>query len=249
MRVPLVAANWKMNGSRASIDALLTGLITGIAGTHSEVVVCPPFVFLAHARKIIQNGAILLGAQNINASSSGAFTGEVSAAMVKEFGCRYVIVGHSERRTLYGESDAVVAEKFKACLAADVMPILCVGETLQERDGNMTEEVIAAQLKAVMHSVGIDGFRQALIAYEPIWAIGTGVSATAAQAEEVHRFIRTQLSAADSGIAEQIRILYGGSVKADNAAELFRQENVDGALVGGASLDAREFTNICCSAG
>lgn len=249
MRVPLVAANWKMNGSRASIDALLAGLITGIAGTQSEVVVCPPFVFLAHARKIIRNGTILLGAQNINASSSGAFTGEVSAAMVKEFGCRYVIVGHSERRTLYGESDAVVSEKFKACLAADVIPILCVGETLQERDGKMTEEVITAQLKAVLNSVGIDGFRQALIAYEPIWAIGTGVSATAAQAEEVHRLIRTQLSAADSGVAQQIRILYGGSVKADNAAELFRQENVDGALVGGASLDAQEFTNICRSAG
>lgn len=249
MRVPLVAANWKMNGTRASIDALLTGLITGIAGTQSQVVVCPPFVFLAHVRKIIQNGTILLGAQNINASFSGAFTGEVSAAMVKESGCRYVIVGHSERRTLYGESDAVVAEKFKACLAADVIPILCVGETLQERDGKMTEEVITAQLKAVLDSVGIDGFRQALIAYEPIWAIGTGVSASAAQAEEVHRLIRTQLSAADSGVAQQIRILYGGSVKADNAAELFRQENVDGALVGGASLDAQEFTNICRSAG
>lgn len=238
-----------MNGSRASIDALLAGLITGIAGTQSEVVVCPPFVFLAHVRKIIQNGTISLGAQNINASSGGAFTGEVSAAMVKEFGCRYVIVGHSERRTLYGESDAVVAEKFKACLAADVIPILCVGETLQERDGKMTEEVITAQLKAVLNSVGIDGFRQALIAYEPIWAIGTSVSATAAQAEEVHRLIRSQLSAADSGVAQQIRILYGGSVKADNAAELFRQENVDGALVGGASLDAQEFTNICRSAG
>ena len=249
MRVSLVAANWKMNGSRASIGELLAGLVAGLGGIPSDVVICPPFVYLAEVQNAIRDGAILLGAQNVNANPDGAFTGEVSADMVKEFGCEYAIVGHSERRSYYGETDAVVTEKFKACLTAGLMPILCVGETLQERDGKMTEEVVTRQLSAVLDSVGIDGFRQAAIAYEPVWAIGTGVSATAVQAEEVHRIIRTKLAADDRRIAEQIRILYGGSVKADNAAELFRQQNVDGALVGGASLDSREFINICRSAG
>ena len=238
-----------MNGSRASIDELLTELVAGVAGIETEVVVCPPYVFLAQVQKVVSNATILLGVQNINANASGAFTGEVSAAMVAEFGCTYAIVGHSERRTHYGESDAVVMEKFKACLTANLTPILCVGETLEEREGKMTEEVVTTQLQAVLNAVGVDGFRQALIAYEPIWAIGTGVSATAVQAEEVHRIIRNQFSAADSRVAEEIRILYGGSVKAANAAELFQQENVDGALVGGASLDVEEFINICRSAG
>jgi|TARA_Y100000310_G_scaffold269721_1_gene283102 triosephosphate isomerase len=238
-----------MNGSAASIDQLLGAIAAGVEGIQSEVVVCPPFVFLAQVQEAIRNGAMLLGVQNINANPGGAFTGEVSTEMVAEFGCRFAIVGHSERRSYYGESDAVVAEKFKACLSANLTPILCVGETLEERDEEMTEQVVSRQLEAVLNAVGIDGFRQALIAYEPIWAIGTGVSATAAQAEEVHRVIRGQLSAKDSEVAEQIRILYGGSVKAANAAELFGQENVDGALVGGASLDAEEFTDICRSAG
>jgi len=249
MRVPLVAANWKMNGTRASIDKLLAGFVDEVEGIKSEVVVCPPFVYLAQVQEAIQNSAVLLGVQNVNANPSGAFTGEISAEMVVESGCRYAIVGHSERRTHYGETDAVVAEKLTACLAANLIPILCVGETPEERDGEMTEEVVTGQVAAVLNSVGIEGISHAVIAYEPIWAIGTGISATAAQAEEVHRIIRTKLSAADSRVAEQIRILYGGSVKAANAAELFGQENIDGALVGGASLDAGEFINICRSAG
>lgn len=247
MRVPLVAANWKMNGSRASVDEWLAG--AEFEGLKSEVVVCPPFVFLAQVQKVSRDGAISLGVQNINSNPDGAFTGEISAAMAADFDCRYAIVGHSERRAQCGETDAVVTEKFETCLTARLIPILCVGETLEQRDGKMTEEVVTNQIQAVLNAVGIDGFRDAVIAYEPIWAIGTGLSATAAQAEEVHRMIRSMLSAEGNEVAEQIRILYGGSVKASNAADLFRQENVDGALVGGASLDAQEFVNICRSAG
>jgi triosephosphate isomerase len=234
MRERLVAGNWKMHGSRESNRVLLDA----IAAADVACAVCVPFPYLAQAAERLKGTRIALGAQTLSEHAQGAFTGEVSAAMLAEFGCRYVLVGHSERRHLFGETDAQVAAKFAAARGAGITPILCVGETLQERDGGRTQDVVARQLDAVLARGGIG---EAVVAYEPVWAIGTGRTASPEQAQEVHAFLRRKLSA-------QTRILYGGSVKADNAAAIFAMPDVDGGLIGGASLAARDFIAICRAA-
>jgi triosephosphate isomerase len=249
MRVPLVAGNWKMNGSRASARELLAGVKAGAAEMlRAEVAVCPPFVFLPMAQADLDGTSIRWGAQNLSAETSGAFTGEVAASMLKDFGCRYVIVGHSERRTLYGEDDATVAKKFAVARAAGLVPILCVGETLDEREGGVTEEVVARQLDAVVALGGIDALASGVIAYEPVWAIGTGATATPDQAQDVHAFIRARVAGNDATVAAGLRILYGGSMKPDNAAELVAKPDIDGGLIGGASLKTSDFLAICKAA-
>lgn len=249
MRRPLVAGNWKMHGSRAEAAQLLDELIhQQSAALTAEVAVCPPFVYLPDAARRLKESNIALGGQNVCAEPVGAFTGEVSAAMLKDVGCRYVIVGHSERRALFHEDDKLVARKFMAVQSQKLIPILCVGETLEQRERGETEAVVARQLDAVVAVAGIAAFADAVIAYEPVWAIGTGKNATPEQAQAVHAFIRGRIAARDAKIAAELRILYGGSVKAANAAELFEMPDVDGGLVGGASLRGDEFGKICAAA-
>ena len=249
MRRKLVAGNWKMNGSKASIKELLDGIKQGIADvTDADVAVCVPFVYLGEVESQLNGTPIAWGAQNMSDQPSGAFTGEISSSMLNDFGCSYVIVGHSERRTLYGEDDAVVASKFAAIRAAGMTPILCVGETLEEREKGITEDVVARQLDAVIDAEGIGAIGDAVIAYEPVWAIGTGKTATPEQAQEVHDFIRKRLASQDSTVAEKTRILYGGSMNASNAAELLAKPDIDGGLIGGASLKADDFLTICRAA-
>jgi triosephosphate isomerase (TIM) len=246
MRRKLVIGNWKMHGSHAANAQLLGGLQA--AGPWvAEVAVCPPFPYLAEVALSLQGGAIAWGAQDCSAHESGAHTGEVSAAMLAEFGCRYVIVGHSERRAGHAESDQLVADKAKAALAHRLTPVVCVGETLEEHDAGRTADVVKRQMSAVIHTVGHCS-SQIVVAYEPVWAIGTGKTATPAQAQAVHALLRAQLHAATAH-AGDMRILYGGSVKADNAAELFAQDDIDGGLIGGASLKATDFAAICRAAG
>ena len=213
-----------------------------------EMAVCPPYPYLGQAQLALQGSPLALGAQSLSEHASGAFTGEVSAAMLLEFGCRYVLVGHSERRALFGETDVVVAAKFAAAQKAGLVPVLCVGETLDERNAGQTALVIARQLSAVLDRVGVAAMASAVVAYEPVWAIGTGVTASPAQAQEVHAAIRAQVAALDAGIAEDLRILYGGSVKPQNAKELFGQADIDGGLIGGAALVADDFLAICLAA-
>jgi triosephosphate isomerase len=246
MRHKLVVGNWKMHGDKAAIVELLTNLRRTLPQPKSRVAVCPPFVYLDTVRQQLEGGTIELGAQNLSAEIKGAFTGEVAAEMLKDCGCRYVIVGHSERRQLYQESDALVATKVAAALRAGLTPILCVGETLKQREAGSTLSVIEAQLGAVFTQLGT-AIEQTVVAYEPVWAIGTGQTATPEQAQKVHAFIRRLLAAATPK-ADEITILYGGSVKADNAATLFAQPDIDGGLVGGASLNAEEFAAICRAA-
>ena len=249
MRQPLVAGNWKLNGSKASIKDLVEGIMGGISAvTSAEVAVCPPFVYLPMVAELLRESAISWGSQNVCEHNSGAFTGEISAPMLKEFGCKYAIIGHSERRSIYGESDFLIGEKFVAAGKGPV-PVLCVGELLEERQTDKTEEVVARQLDAVIRAAGIDAFADAVIAYEPVWAIGTGMTATPEQAQDVHAFIRQRIAGHNTAIADKIQILYGGSVKPDNAAELFAKEDIDGGLIGGASLDADSFLGICRAAG
>ena len=246
MRRPFVAGNWKMNGSAASNKALLDSIKAGLAAvTSTEVAVCPPFVYLRDVAEQLQGTTVALGAQNLSEQSAGAYTGEISAAMLLDMDCRYVIVGHSERRAIYGESDALVAKKFAAARKAGLIPILCVGELLEEREAGTTEQVIARQLDAVLALEGIAAFAQAVVAYEPVWAIGTGKTASPDQAQAVHAFIRNKLAAQDATIADKLRILYGGSVKASNAVELFGMADIDGGLIGGAALQADEVLAIC----
>jgi triosephosphate isomerase len=248
-RQPLVAANWKMNGSLDTIRPLMGKLIEGIrADVKAEIVICPPFVYLAEVASLLGRSGMVLGAQNLARHDSGAYTGEISAAMLLDYQCRYVIVGHSERRTLYGETDVLVAEKFAQANKAGLTPILCVGEYLEEREAGDTDNVIARQLDAVISKCSIESFDQAVIAYEPVWAIGTGRTATPEQAQEVHAFIRLRLARHDERIADNVRILYGGSVRATNAEELFTMADIDGGLIGGASLDANDFLTICRAA-
>ena len=250
MRKLLVAGNWKMHGSRAETRALIEGLITALGdGETSEVAVCPSYVYLQDASAALRDSEIRLGAQNLAIETSGAYTGEIAGPMLKDVGCHYVIVGHSERRSLYGEDDAVVAAKFRSAQRDGLVPILCVGESLQERETGVTEEVIERQLRAVLDSAGIQSFSRAVIAYEPVWAIGTGHTATPEQAQAVHAFIRGILTHEDDTIGNSVRILYGGSVKPSNARDLFSMPDVDGGLVGGASLDAEGFAEICRAAG
>ena len=245
-RQPLVAANWKMNGTLASmaplVDAIKAGLNTEL---NMEVAICAPYVYVPELNHRLQGTGIAVGAQNVSEHEAGAYTGEISTAMLHDFDCRYIIVGHSERRNLYAESDALVAEKFARTQTAAMVPILCLGEQLAEREAGITEEVVARQLDAVIDKVGIAAFKQAVIAYEPVWAIGTGKTASKEQAQEVHAFIRQRLAQQNSTIAAAIRVLYGGSVKADNANELFSMADVDGGLIGGASLKAEDFLAIC----
>jgi len=250
MRRPLVAGNWKMNGSRERVRALVDGIQAGIGSVErAEVAVCPPFVYIPQVAEQLAGSPIALGAQNVcDHAEEGAYTGEIAGSMLAELGCRYVIVGHSERRNLYGESDALVARRFAAARKAGLVPILCVGELLEERERGVTEAVVARQLDAVLELEGVEAFREAVIAYEPVWAIGTGHTATPEQAQEVHAFIRARLAERDAGVAEVARILYGGSVKGSNAADLFAQPDIDGGLIGGASLKADEFLTICRAA-
>jgi triosephosphate isomerase len=234
-RAKLVAGNWKMNGSRASNQALLDALLAGIVGLAGvDCAVCVPFPYFGEVGERLRGTSIAWGAQNMSEHPRGAYTGEVSAAMLVEFACRYVLVGHSERRQLYGETDVQVAAKFAAAQSAGLTPILCVGETLQEREGGRTEEVVGRQLDAVLSKVNFGG---AVLAYEPVWAIGTGRNATPEQAQDVHAFLRRKTG-------NEVSILYGGSVKAQNAAAIFAMKDVDGGLIGGASLVAQDFLAI-----
>jgi triosephosphate isomerase len=250
MRKPLVAGNWKMHGTRSENAALLDQLLDRLPeALAADVMVCPPFVYLQETARRLKDTGVDLGAQSLCAEPLGAFTGEVSGAMLRDVGCGFAIVGHSERRQIYGENDALVARKFVAAQAAGLVPVLCVGETLDERERGDTTEVVARQLDAVLAVTGVAALRSAVIAYEPVWAIGTGRTATPEQAQEVHAMIRTRIAAADARIADEVRILYGGSVKASNARELFAMPDIDGGLVGGASLKAEEFAQICAAAG
>jgi len=249
LRRPLVAGNWKMHGNRAEAERLVGALIArGAAAGTAEVVLCPPFVHLADVGRQLAGSRITLGAQDVCAEEPGAHTGEIAASMLADLGCRYVIVGHSERRALYGEGDALVARKFQAAQRHGLVPVLCVGETLAERERGATREVVLRQLDAVLSNAGADAFAAAVVAYEPVWAIGTGRTATPGQAQEVHALIRVRMAEKDARIAASLRVLYGGSVKADNAGLLFAMPDVDGGLIGGASLKAEEFTAICRAA-
>ncbi|HHC71535.1 MAG TPA: triose-phosphate isomerase [Thiotrichales bacterium] len=250
MRNRLVAGNWKMNGSLESVRALTRGILEGLDQVgDAGVAVCPPAIFIPEVAALTSGSALAVGGQNVCDQDSGAFTGEIAGSMLKEFGCRYAIVGHSERRNLYGETDDLVAQRFVAARRNGLTPILCVGELLEEREAGDTEKVVARQLDAVLAVTGIEGFRDAVVAYEPVWAIGTGKTATPEQAQEVHAFIRNKLSEVDSAIADALTIQYGGSVKASNAEELFSMPDIDGGLIGGASLQADEFLAICRAAG
>jgi triosephosphate isomerase len=245
MRTPLVAGNWKMNGSRASVAKLMQGVIAGardVAG--AELLVCPPFVYLSQVEAFTASSPVMLGAQNLYVEPAGAYTGEISGPMLADAGCRYVIVGHSERRSMMGESDEVVATKFAAAQEHGLVPILCVGERLEDRRADNTLAVIRRQFSAVADAVGIDAFASAVVAYEPVWAIGTGETATPDQAQEVHAALRGMAASRSAKIASGLRLLYGGSCNAANAADLFAMPDIDGGLIGGASLKADDFIAI-----
>ena len=250
MRRPFVAGNWKMNGSREHARALVAGVCEGARVLPDvDVGVCPPFVYIADAGAVIGSGTVRMGGQSCAGTEHGAFTGEVSATMLADVGCSFVLVGHSERRTLYGEGDAEVAEKAGLALAAGLSPVVCVGETLAEREAGQTETAVARQLDAVIDCLDCDALARIVIAYEPVWAIGTGRTATPTQANAVHAFLRERVAAREPDVAAGLRILYGGSVKPGNAARMFAEPDVDGGLVGGASLDAGQFIDICRAAG
>lgn len=248
MRGKIVIGNWKMNGSLASNEILLRGVIAGLASSTAQVAVCVPFPYLSQVQSILQHTPVTWGAQSLSQHASGAYTGEVSAAMLGDFACRYVLVGHSERRSLYAEGNQLVAEKFKVALAAGLIPVLCVGETLQERDAGEAETVVAEQLDAVIGLVGINALASSIVAYEPVWAIGTGRNATPEQAQAMHEFIRRRIASKDAGVAAGLQVLYGGSVKAGNAQALFNMPDIDGGLVGGAALVLDEFIAVCKAA-
>ncbi len=237
-----------MHGNLVDNEALLAGILAGMSDVTADVAVCVPYPYLAQAKAKLAGSRVAWGAQNVSQHAKGAYTGEVSAGMLNDFECRYVIVGHSERRALYGESDELVAEKYAAAQTAGLVPILCVGETLQEREAGITEDVVARQLDAVLNKSGVISLANAVIAYEPVWAIGTGRTATPEQAQAVHAFIRAKIRALDAEVAGNLIIQYGGSVKGGNATELFSQPDIDGGLIGGASLSAEEFLAICKAA-
>ena len=249
MRQPMVAGNWKMNGSSESNKLLIDGIKQGLGEVKkAQVVVCPPSVYMGQVKDLVDGTDIMLGVQNVSEQVSGAYTGEISVSMIGDFNCNYAILGHSERRSLYGETDELVAKKFAAVKEAHLVPIFCVGELLEEREANQTEDVVARQIDAVIDLVGISGFKDVVIAYEPVWAIGTGKTASPQQAQDVHAFIRQRLAKHDAEIAQQTRILYGGSVKPSNAKEIFNMPDIDGGLIGGASLQAEDFLAICTAA-
>ena len=243
MRSKLVAGNWKMHGDFAR-NAELLGELAAVDASAAQMVVIPPFPYLAQCRDLLGRGCVGLGAQDVSEHASGAYTGDVSASMLSDVGCGYVLVGHSERRSMHGESDDLVARKAIASSDAGLVPIICVGESLQERESGQTRSVVERQLIAIISVAGLGVLRKSIIAYEPVWAIGTGRTATPEQAQDVHAFIRGLVASRDMECAASIGILYGGSVKASNAADLFAMPDVDGGLVGGASLVAREFLEI-----
>ncbi|HQS58385.1 MAG: triose-phosphate isomerase [Gallionellales bacterium 35-53-114] len=246
MRRKLVVGNWKMFGRLARNQALLEGVAAGVRDLrNTDCAVCVPYPYLAQAQALLQGSNVAWGAQNMSHHEEGAYTGEVAAGMLVEFGCKYVILGHSERRGLYHESDETVAMKFDAALKAGLQPILCVGETLAEREAGITEEIVARQLDEVVNRAGVKALEKAVVAYEPVWAIGTGKTASPDQAQAVHAFIRQRVAKLDGQVAQGLCILYGGSVKAANAAELFSMADIDGGLIGGASLVAEDFVAIC----
>lgn len=249
MRRKIAAGNWKMNGTLASVAELLDGLLPAVASnTVADILLFPPFVHLAATRERLAGSPARLGAQNLSTHEKGAHTGEVSGPMLRDAGCEFVLVGHSERRAMYGETNEVVADKFAAAQAAGLVPVLCVGETLEERESGITETVTGDQLDAVIDRCGVAALAQSILAYEPVWAIGTGKTATPQQAQDVHAFLRARIADKDANIAGSLRVLYGGSVNGGNANELFSQPDVDGGLVGGASLDATSFAQICDAA-
>jgi triosephosphate isomerase len=250
MRKPLVAGNWKMNGNHRSNIELLGGIVAGAGDVKvAEMAVCPPAVYLAQVADALRGTDIVWGAQNLSEYAPGAYTGEIAAEMLVDFECRYVILGHSERRHVFGEKDAVVAKKFVMAQQHGLRPILCVGELLEERESGHTEAVVARQLDVVLELAGVVALKEAVIAYEPVWAIGTGKTASPEQAQQVHRFIRQRIAEENEAVAENVQILYGGSVKGSNAAELFAMADIDGGLIGGAALQAEEFLAIAKAAG
>ncbi|MDB0021836.1 triose-phosphate isomerase [Candidatus Pseudothioglobus singularis] len=245
MRKTIVAGNWKMNASKDSVESLVTDILSGASDVSAEIIVCAPFPYLSQVEVLIEGSNLMLGAQNLNLNASGAFTGEVSAEMIKDFGANHVIVGHSERRSLYGETNKIVAEKTKAAIDSGLTPILCLGESLDQRESGKTEPVVSEQLNKVIKMVGIEAFNNIIVAYEPVWAIGTGMTATPEQAQAVHKFIRDLLASSSQDIAHKTAILYGGSMNASNAVELISCADIDGGLIGGAALKAEDFLQIC----
>ena len=245
MRKTIVAGNWKMNASKDSVESLVTDILSGASDVSTDIIVCAPFPYLSQVEVLIEGSNLMLGAQNLNVNASGAFTGEVSAEMIKDFGANHVIVGHSERRSLYGETSEIVAEKTKAAIDSGLTPILCLGESLDQRESGKTESVVSEQLNKVIKMVGIEAFNNIIIAYEPVWAIGTGMTATPEQAQAVHKFIRDLLASSSQDIAHKTAILYGGSMNASNAVELISCADIDGGLIGGAALKAEDFLQIC----
>jgi len=250
MRKPLVAGNWKMNGSIDSVKALIEGIKAGVGEVkNTSVAVCAPAIFIPQAQAGLQGSAVAWGGQDLSVHASGAYTGETAASMLLDFGCKYVIVGHSERRSYHGETDELVADKLEAARKAGLVPIFCIGETLDEREQGITEQVVARQISAVINKYGVAALSDSVIAYEPVWAIGTGRTATPEQAQEVHAFIRGLVAKESIEVAGRILILYGGSMKPDNAAELMAKPDIDGGLIGGASLKASDFLAICTAGG
>ena len=245
MRQVIVAGNWKMNASKEMVNSLVLEIISGMHDVSSKVIACVPFPYLDQAEALTKGSQLSIGAQNLNVNDSGAFTGEISAEMIKDFDVNYVIVGHSERRSLYGETDDIVAEKVEVALKNGLTPLFCIGELLSDRESGNTEAVVGRQVEAVIDRVGIEAFRDIIVAYEPVWAIGTGVTATPIQAQETHAFIRSILAQHDSNIAQSTPILYGGSMNPGNAKELIGCADIDGGLIGGASLQAESFLQIC----
>ncbi|MCG7599442.1 triose-phosphate isomerase [Halomonas sp. McH1-25] len=249
MRMPLIVGNWKMNGSLELVEQFGTAFAETGLPSSVEVALIPPAPYLAAMQAALAGTPVALGAQTLSPEPKGAHTGEISAAMLDEFDVRYVLVGHSERRSMYHEDDAAVLARAKAALAAGLVPVLCVGETLEQREAGQTEAVVLGQLEAVFDGLDDEQRKRLVVAYEPVWAIGTGRTATPSQAQEVHAAIRARLGEYDGDLAEKLRLLYGGSMKADNAAELLAEPDIDGGLIGGASLKTNEFLAICQSAG
>ena len=245
MRKTLVAGNWKLNGSKESVKELLGGILAGMPEAKTDVAVCAPYIYIPLVQEILSGTEVAYGSESISEHDSGAYTGEISGPMLNDFACHYAIVGHSERRTIFAEQDADTANKFAAARKHGLKPILCVGELLEEREQGITEEVVARQLDAVIELEGVEALADGVIAYEPVWAIGTGMTASPQQAQDVHAFIRGKIAALNANVAEKVQILYGGSVNGGNADELFAMADIDGGLIGGASLKAEDFLAIC----
>ena len=249
MRQILVAGNWKMNGSRESIRSLLDGVTGGMGDVkNAEVAVCAPAIYIPLVEELLTGSEVAWGGEDLSVHASGAYTGEIAASMLNDFHCKYVIIGHSERRTYHKESDELVAEKYEAAMQAGLIPIFCIGETLEEREQGITNDVVARQVDAVINKLGVAALAKGVVAYEPVWAIGTGKTATPEQAQEVHAFIRSRVAASDASVAEALQILYGGSMNAGNASDLLAQSDIDGGLIGGASLKVDDFLAIAKAA-